>query len=52
MAKIVIAYEDGNTKIIHEYDANATWPTHVQAMINFLRGLGYVIGYEEDIDVV
>ena len=52
MAKIVITYEDGSTKITHEHDANATWPTQLQAMINFLRGMGYVIGSEEDIDVV
>ena len=52
MAKIVITYEDANKKITHEHDAEATWPSHVQAMINFLRGIGYVIGSEEDIDVV
>jgi hypothetical protein len=53
MAKIVISYQDEGVKITHEHNADGTtWPTHVQAMINFLRGIGYVIGSEEDIDVV
>jgi len=48
MSKIVISYDDGITKIIHEHDGDGHWNEHVQAMINFLRGIGYKIPAEED----
>lgn len=48
MSKLLISYDDGITKIIHEHDGEGTWNEHMQAMINFLRGIGYVIPEEED----
>jgi hypothetical protein len=48
MSKIVISYDDGTTKITHEHDGGGHWNEHVQAMINFLRGIGYSIPDEED----
>lgn len=47
-SKLVISYDDGVTKIIHEHDGDGHWSVHVQAMINFLRGLGYDVPPEED----
>jgi len=49
MSKIVISYDDGTTKITHEHDGDGHWNEHVQAMINFLRGIGYSIPNEEDV---
>ena len=48
MSKITISYDDGVTKITHEHDGDGPWNDHVQAMINFLRGLGYKIPADED----
>jgi len=48
MSKITIGYDDGTTKITHEHDGDGHWIEHVQAMINFLRGIGYNIPEEED----
>ena len=48
MSKITISYDDGVTKITHEHDGDGPWNDHVQAMINFLRGIGYNIPEDED----
>jgi hypothetical protein len=48
IGKIVISYYDGTTKIIHQHDAHGHWNEQLQAMINFLRGIGYDIPKEED----
>lgn len=47
--KITLKYEDETQTITHEIiNTNDTWDTHLQSMINFLRGIGYVIPTEED----
>ena len=48
MSKLVISFDDGITKVIHEHDGDGSWNEHMQAMINFLRGLGYDIPKAED----
>jgi hypothetical protein len=48
MSKIIICYDDGVTKITHEHAGDGHWNEHIQAMINFLRGVGYNIPAEED----
>lgn len=49
MSKITITYVDGTTKSTYEHEGDAHWSEHVQAMINFLRGIGYSIPREEDV---
>jgi hypothetical protein len=49
MSKITITYDDGVSKITHEHNGDGHWSEHMQAMINFLRGVGYSIPREEDV---
>jgi len=49
MSRITIIYDDGVTKVTHEHDGDGPWNDHVQAMINFLRGVGYSISEEENV---
>ena len=49
MSRMTISYDDGVTKITHEHVGDSHWTEHMQAMINFLRGIGYTIPADEDI---
>lgn len=48
MISIIHTDQTSKTETQYTFDSGATWQQHMQAMINFLRGLGYHIPEEED----
>ena len=50
-SKITLKYEDENNTITHEiHNAENTWEFHLQRMIEFLRGVGYIIPDEMNVE--